>query len=77
MTRSGIILNDQMDDFATDPKKPNVYGIKPSPSNYIAPGRRPQSSMSPTVVVNTTSKEARYKFKNLILKGIWLQFGNR
>ena len=46
-------------------------------TDYIAPGRRPQSSMSPTVVVNTTSKEARYKFKNLILKGIWLQFGNR
>ena len=60
MTKSGIILNDQMNDFATDPQKPNVYGIKPSPSNYIAPGRRPQSSMSPIVVVNTTSKEARY-----------------
>ena len=60
MTKSGIILNDQMDDFATDPKKPNAYGIKPSPSNYIAPGRRPQSSMSPIVAVNTTSKEARY-----------------
>ena len=60
MTKSGIILNDEMDDFATDPNKPNIYGINPSPSNYIAPGRRPQSSMSPTIVVNTTSKEARY-----------------
>ena len=60
MTKSGIILNDQMDDFATDPEKPNIYGFLPSPANTIYPGRRPLSSMSPMVVVNMTTGEPRY-----------------
>jgi gamma-glutamyltranspeptidase/glutathione hydrolase/leukotriene-C4 hydrolase len=46
---TGIILNNQMDDFST-PGLANVYGIEPSVANYIAPGRRPVSSMSPTIV---------------------------
>ena len=46
---TGIILNNQMDDFST-PGQPNVYGLPPSPSNYIVPGKKPFSSMSPLVV---------------------------
>ena len=61
MTESGIILNDEMDDFATDPEKPNIYGFLPSEANMIFPGRRPLSSMSPMIVVNTTTGEPRYE----------------
>jgi gamma-glutamyltranspeptidase / glutathione hydrolase / leukotriene-C4 hydrolase len=46
---TGIILNNQMDDFST-PGQPNVYGIPPSRSNFIVPGKKPFSSMSPLVV---------------------------
>lgn len=46
---TGILLNNQMDDFST-PNQPNVYGIRPSPSNYIYPGKKPMSSMSPMVI---------------------------
>ena len=46
---TGIILNNQMDDFST-PGQHNVYGIPPSPSNFILPGKKPFSSMSPLVV---------------------------
>jgi gamma-glutamyltranspeptidase len=49
---TGIIMNNEMDDFATDTEKPNLFGIPPSFANRIAPGKIPQSSMSPTVVVD-------------------------
>ncbi|KAF5840576.1 nucleophile aminohydrolase [Dunaliella salina] len=46
---TGIILNNQMDDFSR-PDMPNSYGLQPSEANYIAGGKRPLSSMSPTIV---------------------------
>jgi gamma-glutamyltranspeptidase/glutathione hydrolase len=49
---TGIILNDEMDDFALAPDVPNVYGLVGTAANAVAPGKRPQSSMSPTVVLD-------------------------
>jgi gamma-glutamyltranspeptidase/glutathione hydrolase len=47
---TGIILNNEMDDFAL-PGVANVYGLTGGTANAIAPGKRPQSSMSPTIVL--------------------------
>lgn len=49
--RTGVLFNDVMDDFST-PGTVNSYGLPASRSNYIEPGKRPQSSMSPTIVMN-------------------------
>ena len=48
---TGIILNDEMDDFALAPGVPNAFGLVGTAANALAPGKRPQSSMSPTVVL--------------------------
>lgn len=47
---TGILLNNEMDDFASAPGVPNAYGIVGSEANAIAPGKVPLSSMSPTIV---------------------------
>ncbi|MEO4048457.1 gamma-glutamyltransferase [Pseudomonas sp. CAU 1711] len=47
---SGVLLNNEMDDFAADPQGSNVYGLAGSRANAIAPGKRPLSSMSPTFI---------------------------
>lgn len=47
---TGVVLNDEMDDFATHPGEPNVYGLVGGEANAVAPGKRPLSSMSPTFV---------------------------
>lgn len=47
----GIILNNEMDDFAANPGEPNYYGLMQSEANAIEPGKRPLSSMTPTIVL--------------------------
>ncbi|CAN5541213.1 gamma-glutamyltransferase [soil metagenome] len=46
----GIALNDEMDDFATQPGQPNQYGLIQGEANDVAAGKRPLSSMSPTII---------------------------
>lgn len=46
----GIAMNDEMDDFATQPGQPNQYGLIQGEANAVAPGKRPLSSMSPTII---------------------------
>jgi gamma-glutamyltranspeptidase / glutathione hydrolase len=47
---TGVLLNDEMDDFAAQPGVPNAYGLVGGEANSIAPGKVPLSSMSPTLV---------------------------
>jgi gamma-glutamyltranspeptidase/glutathione hydrolase len=47
----GFALNNEMDDFTTDPGAPNAFGLRQSDRNLPEPGKRPLSSMSPTIVL--------------------------
>jgi gamma-glutamyltranspeptidase/glutathione hydrolase len=47
---AGFLLNNEMDDFTAKPGAPNAYGLRQGAQNAIAPGRRPLSSMTPTLV---------------------------
>ncbi len=47
---TGILLNDQMDDFAASPGEPNLYGLVMGEANAVAAGKRPASSMAPTII---------------------------
>ncbi|HMA09133.1 MAG TPA: gamma-glutamyltransferase [Ramlibacter sp.] len=47
---TGVLLNDEMDDFTAKLGVPNLYGLVQGEANAIAPGKRPLSSMSPTIV---------------------------
>jgi len=47
---TGVLLNNEMDDFSAKPGAPNVYGLVGADANAIEPGKRPLSSMSPTFV---------------------------
>jgi gamma-glutamyltranspeptidase/glutathione hydrolase len=47
---TGVLLNNEMDDFSAKAGEPNMYGLVQGEANAIAPGKRPLSSMSPTIV---------------------------
>jgi gamma-glutamyltranspeptidase/glutathione hydrolase len=48
---TGVVLNNEMDDFAIAPGTPNAFGLVGAEANAVAPGKRPLSSMSPTIVL--------------------------
>ncbi|MCA9235031.1 MAG: gamma-glutamyltransferase [Planctomycetales bacterium] len=48
---TGIVLNNEMDDFSAQPGVPNAFGLIGAENNAVAPGKRPLSSMSPTIVL--------------------------
>ena len=84
---TGILLNDEMDDFAVAPGVPNAYGIVGSEANAVAPGKVPLSSMSPTFVFQGETVGSGLKMvlgspggsriPTTVLQGIWnhLLFG--
>ncbi len=49
---TGLVLNNEMDDFSIHPGTPNSFGLMGAENNAIAPGKRPLSSMSPTIVLD-------------------------
>jgi len=49
----GFLLNNEMDDFTTRPDKPNLFGLIQGRANRVEPGKRPLSSMTPTVVLKS------------------------
>ena len=53
----GIVLNNQMDDFTAPPGEPNAFGLIQSPANAVAPGKKPLSSMTPTIVTHEGQAE--------------------
>ena len=53
---TGLLLNDEMDDFASEPGRPNMFGLVQGEANAIAPGKRMLSSMTPTIVLGDDAK---------------------
>ncbi len=53
---TGVVLNDEMDDFSIYPGLPNAFGLVGAENNSVAPGKRPLSSMSPTIVLDSHGK---------------------
>lgn len=49
--KTGVVLNDQMDDFSIVADVPNAFGLVGKDKNFVAAGKRPLSSMSPTIVL--------------------------
>jgi gamma-glutamyltranspeptidase/glutathione hydrolase len=47
---TGVLMNDEMDDFTSKPGEPNLFGLVQGEANAIAPGKRPLSSMAPTLI---------------------------
>ena len=63
----GFLLNNEMDDFSSKPGSPNMFGLIQGPANAIAPGHRPLSSMTPTIV--TTHATAGHPGKPVLVLG--------
>ncbi|MEM8946350.1 MAG: gamma-glutamyltransferase [Planctomycetota bacterium] len=53
---TGIVLNNEMDDFSSQPGVPNAFGLVGAENNAVAPGKRPLSSMSPTIVLDASDQ---------------------
>ncbi len=53
---AGFFLNNEMDDFASDPGHPNQFGLVQGEANAIQPGKRMLSAMTPTIVVDSTGR---------------------
>src|SRR5213593_253286 len=53
VTGAGFLLNNEMDDFASAPGKPNMYGLVQGEANAIAPGKRMLSAMTPSIVLDS------------------------
>ncbi len=53
---AGFVLNNEMNDFTSKPGTPNQFGLVQGKANAVAPGKRPLSSMTPTVVVGPAGK---------------------
>src|SRR5207237_1043860 len=56
VTGAGFLLNNEMDDFASAPGKPNMYGLVQGEANAIAPGKRMLSAMTPSIVLDRDGK---------------------
>ena len=56
VTGAGFLLNDEMDDFASAPGKPNMFGLVQGEQNAIVPGKRMLSAMTPSVVLDPSGK---------------------
>jgi gamma-glutamyltranspeptidase/glutathione hydrolase len=56
VTGAGFLLNDEMDDFATSPGQPNMYGLVQGEANAIAPGKRMLSAMTPSIVLDRAKR---------------------
>jgi gamma-glutamyltranspeptidase / glutathione hydrolase len=54
--KTGIVLNDQMDDFSLTPGVPNAFGLIGNEQNAVAPKKRPLSSMTPTIAVDANGR---------------------
>lgn len=53
---TGVVLNNEMDDFSIYPGQPNAFGLIGAENNSVQPGKRPLSSMSPTIVLDEAGK---------------------
>jgi gamma-glutamyltranspeptidase / glutathione hydrolase len=53
---TGVVLNNEMDDFSIYPGQPNAFGLIGAENNSVAPRKRPLSSMSPTIVLDESGK---------------------
>ena len=56
LTGPGFFMNDEMDDFAAQPGKPNMFGLVQGEQNAIQPGKRMLSAMSPTIVLDRSGQ---------------------
>jgi gamma-glutamyltranspeptidase / glutathione hydrolase len=52
---TGVVLNNEMDDFSAQPGATNYFGLVGADANAVAPGKRPLSSMTPTIVLKDGS----------------------